>query len=146
MRPQHSHCTPSSLGGPGHPDALEALKLECGYHPIEVMKLAAELDARHAALGPERWAQSGYDRIPSDLREFVDLARFTPFDATYVHFNGLTARGTFPDDLPTVRIAIRPLPLADEADALVAWAEDVGLLRGVRTLTQEAARTLDARG
>ena len=89
--------------------------------------------------------RSGSDRIPSDLREFVDLARVTPFDATYVHYNGFTDE-PLPDGLPPVRIAIRPLRLADEADALVAWAEDVGLLRGVRTLTQEAARNLIARG
>ena len=75
----------------------------------------------------------------------MDLARVTPFDATYVHYNGFTDE-PLPDGLPTVRIAIRPLPLADEADAVVAWAEDVGLLRGVRTLTQEAARNLNARG
>jgi len=39
-----------------------------------------------------------------------------------------------------MRVAIRPLPLAAEADAVVKWGE------GVETFRQQARRELDAQG
>lgn len=105
----------------------------CYTYPPEILKLAAIVETR--------WRQ-----LPKPRPEFPGghsqaIARC--IRATRQHSD---ARVVYDEDWERdvnefrMRVAIRPLPLAAEADAVVKWGE------GVETFRQQARRELDAQG
>ena len=107
--------------------------LPCHIYPAEVLKLAAKLDTR--------WRQLPKPRPTFPSPHFQAIARCVRAtrvlsDAPVVYDEAWVR------DLQEsrLRVAIRPLPLAAEADAVVKWGE------GVETFRQQARRELDAQG
>ena len=105
--------------------------LPCHIYPAEVLKLAAKLDTR--------WRQLPKPRPTFPSPHFQAIARCVRAtrvlsDAPVVYDEAWVR------DLQEsrLRVAIRPLPLAAEADAVVKWGE------GVETFRQQARRELDA--
>ena len=118
------------------PQGCECYKYEhlpCHIYPAEVLKLAAKLDTR--------WRQLPKPRPTFPSPHFQAIARCVRAtrvlsDAPVVYDEAWVR------DLQEsrLRVAIRPLPLAAEADAVVKWGE------GVETFRQQARRELDAQG
>ena len=107
----------------------------CRKYPAEVLKLAAKADTLWLELPEPRPPITGpmAGAIVIGLRAIRNL----PSDATVVYAEdwGLDQTG---GDEHRVMVAVRPLPLAAEADAVAKWEEDV------LTYKQRARRELDA--
>ena len=106
-------------------------RLPCHIYPAEVLKLAAKLDTR--------WRQSPKPRPTFPGPHFQAMARCVR--ATRVLSDApVVYDEAWHRDLSErrLRVAIRPLPLAAEADAVVKWGE------GVETFREQAKRELDA--
>ena len=106
-------------------------RLPCHIYPPEVLKLAAIVDTR--------WRQLPKPRPTFPGPHFQAMARCVR--ATRVLSDApVVYDEAWHRDLHErrLRVAIRPLPLAAEADAVVKWGE------GVETFRQRARRELDA--
>ena len=106
-------------------------QLPCHIYPPEVLKLAAIVDTR--------WRQLPKPRPTFPGPHFQAMARCVR--ATRVLSDApVVYDEAWHRDLHErrLRVAIRPLPLAAEADAVVKWGE------GVETFRQQARRELDA--
>ena len=106
-------------------------RLPCHIYPPEVLKLAAIVDTR--------WRQLPKPRPTFPGPHFQAMARCVR--ATRVLSDApVVYDEAWHRDLHErrLRVAIRPLPLAAEADAVVKWGE------GVETFRQQARRELDA--
>ena len=108
---------------------------QCRKYTAEVLKLAAKADTLWLELPEPRPPITGpmAGAIVIGLRATRNL----PSDATVVYAEdwGLDQTG---GDEHRVMVAVRPLPLAAEADAVAKWEEDV------LTYKQRARRELDA--